>query len=280
MKVKEKIECNGREVSLDTLVFSVKHSGFFYGLSVYETCLVKANSIAFYLEHIERLKLSSNFVQFDLKPSFWDNLKDSLKKFLKDEVHPSRLRIILSAKDILNSSEVDYVFTLTPILKHPESISLALTSIQKPYPNPFPPYLKISSNLYSLLSYKQAKAKGYEEGLMLTNNGLVAEGSYCNLFWYKNGKLYTPSLGCSILEGVTRAKILEATKILKIEVLEGEYTLEDLKQAEQVYISSSTRGLLPVKNLEEINYELQEIPMIKQIQAVYNELLETSLREW
>lgn len=275
------LELNGEILSKDSKLFSALHSGFYYGMSVYETCFVIEGKVAFWEEHVQRMKSSIEFINISIPENFFESLKNRIQNFVK--TYPAkyqRLRIIFAPKDYPNSHEFDSLLLMQEISKFPESISLCIASIQKPYPNPLPSYLKLSANFYSTYSYREAKQKGFDEALLLTTNDLVAEGSYCNIFWIYKNECFTPSLSSSILEGVTRSKILEASVLEKIPIQEGEFPFPILEKANGVFISSSTRGLIPVSRLENKTFPNVAYEKVQKLQARYETMLQESLKKW
>lgn len=275
------LEFNGEILSKDSKLFSALHSGFYYGMSVYETCFVIEGKVAFWEEHVRRMRSSIEFIKISIPEKFFEELKTRIQIFVN--TYPAkyqRLRIIFAPKDYPNSNEFDSLLLMQEISKLPESVRLCISSIQKPYPNPLPSYLKLSANFYSTYSYREAKQKGFDEALLLTTNGLVAEGTYCNIFWIYKNECFTPALSSSILEGVTRSKIIEASILEKIPVQEGEFPFEILEKANGVFISSSTRGLIPVVQLEKKFFPNSVYEKVQRLQARYETMLQESLKKW
>jgi 4-amino-4-deoxychorismate lyase len=89
------------------------------------------------------------------------------------------------------------------------------------------------------------------EGIFLTSDGFVAEGITSNVFWAKDGKLFTPSLDTGILAGVTRDWVINNSKI---EVVEGQYSQEALQDADEVFITNAVQEIVPIKNIEEKHF--------------------------
>ena len=88
-------------------------------------------------------------------------------------------------------------------------ISVMSSSFQRPNPKGFKITAKVSGHyVNSILASQEAKAKGFDEALLSDINGFVAEAPGANVFYEKDGKLFTPSLG-NILPGITRATVLE-----------------------------------------------------------------------
>lgn len=91
------------------------------------------------------------------------------------------------------------------------------------------------------------------EGLMLTREGHIAEGIVSNLFFVKSGRLYTPTIDTGILPGITRAFVLELAAKMGIKAENGIYALEDLKQADEIFLTGSVQEIVPVRLLRELN---------------------------
>jgi len=105
----------------------------------------------------------------------------------------------------------------------------------------------------SILASQEAKAKGFDEALLSDINDFVAEGPGANVFYEKDGKLFTPSLG-NILPGITRATVLEICDELGIAVQEKEITTEELKQADTVFFCGTAAEVIGFESLDEIKF--------------------------
>jgi len=85
---------------------------------------------------------------------------------------------------------------------------------------------------------------------LLDPNGFVSEGSGENIFIYSKGKLHTPSLSCSNLDGITRDAILHICKELDIEVVERNITRDELYIAEEIFLSGTAAEITPVREVD------------------------------
>lgn len=114
-------------------------------------------------------------------------------------------------------------------------LRVVTSSYQRPNPKAFKIESK-SAGLYvnSILASQEAKQKGYDEALLLDMNGNVAEGPGANIFFEKDGKIFTPPPG-HILPGITRATVIELCHELGIPLEEKFFTIDELKQAESVF---------------------------------------------
>lgn len=124
------------------------------------------------------------------------------------------------------------------------------SSFERPNPKAFKIESK-SSGLYvnSILASQEAKENGYDEALLLDMNGFVAEGPGANIFFEKNGRLYTPPAG-NILPGITRATVMELCSELNIPLEEKLFTIAELKNAESAFFCGTAAEIIGLESLD------------------------------
>lgn len=129
-------------------------------------------------------------------------------------------------------------------------LRVATSSYQRPNPKAYKIESK-TSGLYvnSILASQEAKEKGYDEALLLDINGFVAEGPGSNIFFEKDGKIFTPPPG-NILPGITRATVIELCKELSIPIEEKLFTIEELKQADAVFYCGTAAEIVGWESLD------------------------------
>ena len=113
-------------------------------------------------------------------------------------------------------------------------------------PGGFIPAVKFTGNPEMLLAKQEARAAGAFEAILLSPGGLVAEGASSNLFLVKSRRLVTPSLSAGILDGVTRAVVLELAEAHGIAVEQREVAPWELLQAEEAFLTSTLKEVIPV----------------------------------
>ncbi|MCC6342607.1 MAG: aminotransferase class IV [Bryobacterales bacterium] len=109
---------------------------------------------------------------------------------------------------------------------------------------------KILSWSMNLTWLEEAQSLGMDEMLLLDDRGFVSECTSANIFVVEGNRVWTPPLSCGCLPGVTRAVILEELHVPGTPIGEREITLQELSAADDVFITSSTRDLLPVKEVD------------------------------
>ena len=129
------------------------------------------------------------------------------------------------------------------------------SSFQRPNPKGFKIHAKAGGHyVNSILASQEAKAAGYDEALLCDMHGFVAEGPGANVFYEKDGKLFTPMLG-NILPGITRATVMELCGELGIEVEERMVTLEAIKEADAVFYCGTAAEIIGWKSIDDVEFK-------------------------
>ena len=109
--------------------------------------------------------------------------------------------------------------------------------------------LKTLAYLDNVLARAEARAAGADEALMLNNRGEAACATAANVFWMREGRLYTPALACGVLAGIARAHVIAFAAGQGLETVEVRASLDEVLQAEAMVLSNSLIGLRPVARL-------------------------------
>jgi branched-chain amino acid aminotransferase len=133
-------------------------------------------------------------------------------------------------------------------------LRIMTSTFQRPNPKGFKIYAKATGHyVNSILASQEAKSNGYDEALLLDMDGNVAEGPGANIFFEKDRKLFTPSLG-NILPGITRATVLEICDELGIPVEARSFTVEELKTADAVFYCGTAAEVIGWESLDEVSF--------------------------
>ena len=128
------------------------------------------------------------------------------------------------------------------------------SSFERPNPRAFKIHAKATGHyVNSLLASHEAKAAGFDEALLLDSNGYVAEGTGANVFYEKDGKLFTPAPG-NILPGITRATVLELCDELGIAAEEKRIHPEELKSADAVFYCGTAAEVIGWESLDNVKF--------------------------
>ena len=116
----------------------------------------------------------------------------------------------------------------------------------------FPPSAKASGQyLNSMLAVQEARNRGYDEALLLNQDGFIAEGSGQNIFIVKNGKVFTNGESASILMGVTRKTVIQLCRDLGFEIKIGELTQEMVVNADEAFFTGTASEITPISSVDD-----------------------------
>jgi branched-chain amino acid aminotransferase len=136
--------------------------------------------------------------------------------------------------------------SVPPAAHYERGVAVALMRASRPTDDARAAGAKASNYLANLLAVHEAKQKGAQEALVLGKNGQILEGASSNIFIVRQRKVRTPEPQPGILVGITRATVLRAAAAEGMVVEEGEVRPEDLFSADEAFITSSIREVLPV----------------------------------
>lgn len=150
-------------------------------------------------------------------------------------------------------------------------LKLQISKWARPAPNTAPTASK-AAGLYMIctLSKHAAEQAGYEDALMLDYRGLLAEATGANMFLVMNNELHTPTPDC-FLNGITRQTVMGLAKQRGIKVVERHIKLEELANAQEVFICGSAAEVTPIGNIEDYKFTVGAVT--KQLMQDYSELV-------
>jgi branched-chain amino acid aminotransferase len=138
-----------------------------------------------------------------------------------------------------------------PARAYAEGVKAAIVGLRRASPRAIDPSAKTGAHLPNVLAVREARAAGALEALLLDEQGSVTEGSSSNVFAVRAGRVATPPLAAGILEGVTRGVVLRLARELGVPADETQLRPEDLEGADEVFLTSTIREIVPVTRLGE-----------------------------
>ncbi len=258
------IYLNNRIVQEERARISVFDRGFLYGDGVFETVRIYDGRPVWLDRHLARLARSCRQIRLPLPEKQWPAIFQ--KVIDKNRVDHAAIRLTLSRGTMFPSplvgegqGEGDETPTIvlfprplphvTPAQRR-QGVKLTIATIRRPSPLSHPAQAKTLNYLNNLLAKQEAAERDAFEGLMLTTGGHLAECSMSNVFFIKDRILYTPSLACGVLPGITREVVLEVAPTLGLQPREGRYRPESLYEADECFLTSSGVGILPVETID------------------------------
>ncbi len=134
-------------------------------------------------------------------------------------------------------------------------LDVAISSYERPNPKSFHLNAKVSGQyINSILASSEAIKNGFDEALMLDQDGYVAQASSENIFIEKDFKLYTPPLD-NVFPGITRQTVIQICEELGFELIEKKLTIKDVYQADSAFLSGTAAEIIGIKKVDQVIYK-------------------------
>lgn len=253
------VNVNGKITSAQEAVIPVFDHGFLYGEGIYETLRTYNGRLFLYERHMRRLRNSARLI--DLPIPFTD---DELAARIRETIAAANLDGAEAYVRVLVTrgvGELTYDLTATPtpswvvIVKplappspeiYEHGVKVALVDVVRNHPQSVNPMIKSNNLMNSALAAQQALKRGGFEAIMRNFRGELTECTQSNFFIVKNSIALTPPLESGLLPGITREFIFELGRDTGIEVREQILRDDDLFAADEVFLTSTTREVLPI----------------------------------
>jgi branched-chain amino acid aminotransferase len=261
------VNVNGRVSDQKDAVVSVFDHGFLYGEGVYETLRTYNGQPFLFERHMHRLRTSADMLALNVPLS-----DGEIDRRFRDTVEaaglgdgPSReayIRILVTrgvgdlSYDPAGCPEPTVVVIVKPhVDPAPEvfarGVKVSLVPIVRNHPGSVSPLIKSNNLLNNALAMQEALRRGSFEGIMRNHKGDLAECTQSNFFIVKNGAALTPPIDAGLLPGITRAYLFEIGAEIGIPVREQVLKDADLFDADECFLTSTTREVAPIVQVDE-----------------------------
>ncbi len=142
------------------------------------------------------------------------------------------------------------------------------------------PHVAKATGIYlnSMLAVQEAQRAGYDEAILLTDEGFVADGSGENVFVVKDGRIVTPPLSTSILPGITRDTVIQIAQDLGYLVEESNLIRSDIYLADEVFMTGTAAEVTPVRSVDD--HEIGAGPVTLELQREYLDTVRGAKDRW
>jgi branched-chain amino acid aminotransferase len=251
----------GRPVDPADAQISVFDRGFLYGDSVYETMRTSGGNPVEIGRHLDRLTRSAAGIGLEIPFSHADIEAAIAQTHAASGNAESYERVIVTrgagpiALDTRKSEDPTLVIVVQPLkLPEPEQyergLSVVVVGVEKAGGGLVDPGIKTGNYLNNILALKMAIARGGEDAIMCNGAGDIAEGATSNVFLVEGGTIRTPHLETGLLAGITRQAVFELATEAGHPPEETKIRPEQLRGADEVFLTSSIRGIMPVTQVD------------------------------
>jgi len=258
-------------------------SAMLYGRGVFTTIAIYNGKPFLWPEHWARLLEHGEKLGVDCSGCTERGVGDALRKLISiNRVTNGRARVILLARSgrdfwkakLSGAKKTDLVIMTGEAQKVPAA---GMTLAVSPYRfSTFSPLVGIKSLNYlnHVLSWEEAQSREFDEAVMLNERGEIVSATMANIFWVKDGTIYTPTVSTGALAGVTRAAIIELAGKHFIPLIEGVQELGDLTDADEIFLTSASLGVATVTTFDFRQYSLTEVSVALRVRGLFQELVD------
>ncbi len=281
---------NGAFVKASEATMDLYSQSLHYGYSVFEGIrsykTVNGETKIFKpVEHFDRLQRSAEALNMPYHWTSEELIEATYQVLQQNNLQDAYIRPVIYAPANMSFAKNEQSFIVIEawemgLFLGDKLIRVMTSSYERPNPKGFKIHAKAAGHyVNSIMASQEAKANGYDEALLNDMNGNVAEGPGANLFFEKDGKLFTAALG-NILPGITRATVLEICDEINIEVEEKFFTTEELKQADAAFFCGTAAEIVGFESLDDVKFSLNWNDSIsRKVQLVYSKLVREDFRE-
>lgn len=260
------VNVNGRVSDEEHAVISVFDHGFLYGEGVYETLRTYNGQPFLFDRHMRRLRNSAGMLALPV-PLSDDQIDARFRETMRaaglgEGPGEAYIRMLVTrgigelsySPDACPSPSVVVIVKRQvdpPREVYERGVLVSLVSVVRNHPGTVNPLIKSNNLLNNALAMQEANRRGAFEGVMRNYRGEIAECTTANIFIVKGGKALTPPLRAGLLPGVTREFVFEIGAERGIAVREAVLRDEDLLGADEAFLTSTTREIVPVVKVDD-----------------------------
>jgi branched-chain amino acid aminotransferase len=254
------VNVEGRLVPPEQALVPVLDRGFLYGDSVYEVVRTYGGRPFEVQRHLERMERSASRIGLSLPERA--QIEAELARTLQAAGNAeSYARIVITRGEGRFGLQPHFAEGLHRLIvlvrpleppaaeQYERGLQMAVARIRRNPPQALDPALKTGNYLNSVLALRESHAAGADDALLLDLRGQVTEASTSNVFFVQDGVVVTPPLGLGMLEGVTRGLVIEVARGEGLIVREEPHGPEALAAADEVFVTSTIREVMPVTSL-------------------------------
>ena len=258
---------NGEYVDSNNVSFSATDPGLTIGLGVFDSLCGYAGKPFDYPKHYTRLAAGAS--RLGLEVPDCDVMLLAISGVIERNGFQStkcRLRVTLLAGDKQQKSMVS-------VAKVPVRGEFSRVQLSPYRVNELSPLAGIKSTSYAMnmIALREASQQGADEALFLNSKGELCEGATSNVFLVSEGVVFTPTLKSGCLPGVARDTVLELCSELGIETSVGDLSLTGLKNADEVFLTSSLREVQAVERIDGCEVKTVAGPLVRSLMKAYQE---------
>jgi branched-chain amino acid aminotransferase len=280
-----KIYLDGQLLSQQDAKISVFDHGLLYGDGVFEGIRIYHGRIFRLTEHLERLYESARSICMEIPIPLAEMEAATLATVAANNLQDGYIRLVITrgvGSLGLNPFQcprpsiiiIANSISLYSPERYEKGLNLITCATRRPTPAALSPQVKSLNYLNNVMAKIEAIQAGCEEGIMLNEQGYVAECTGDNVFIVKRGQVFTPPIAAGALDGITRQAVIELIGKLGLSCTEKMMTRHDLFTADECFLTGTAAEVIPAVQLDRrIIGSGQPGPITQQVVAAFHDLV-------
>jgi branched-chain amino acid aminotransferase len=250
-----RININGVITAPEEAKISVLDHGLLFGDSVYEVLRTYQGKPFLFSRHFARLEHSAAGIALQLPWTKSETLEQIRRTLIPNEC---RIRLVITRgigelnPNTETCADPAAIIIVVPLAVPPESIyadgaDVVISSVRRSGRHAD---TKTGSLIHQVLALREAKSKGAFEAILLTADNKLSDGITSNIYLVRNGTILTPAHDAGIVEGITRAVVLDLARKTGIPVTEGLFHVSEINRADEMFLTSTGREVVPIARVD------------------------------
>ncbi len=270
---------NGELVLSQSCSLLTSDRSYLLGDGLFETILVKNSKPIYHVEHLERLQASC--IEFAYNPLSVEELSKAILSVIEaNSLEEGSIRLTVSPREsdgllAVPRSALNILITFrrgvpyAPALYERGFTAITAKSTRRNQHSPLSRH-KTTSFLDNIVAKREARALNADEAILLNTAGNIAEGSVTNVFLVIHGEVLTPPIADGALPGIIRQKVLQSCNSQCIPYREASLAPIDLILADEVFLTNSLMGIMPLSKVEHYSFDLNKAPIVSELAKIFN----------
>jgi 4-amino-4-deoxychorismate lyase len=272
------VSLNNRLLKASDARLSAVTAATMYGRGVYTTVAIYKGRPFLWDAHWTRLLAHAE--RASVECDFGDNETAlALARLIEaNKIERGRARVHLLARTVrgrwkfdLDGRASDLLILTADASAHADTLALTVSPYRVNTCSPLVG-VKTVSRLEHVLAWEEARDRDFDEAVVLNERGEIAGTTNANLFYVKHGTAHTPALQTGALAGTTRARVIELAEELAVPLVEGAYSLHDLGEADEIFLTSSALGVEPVTAFDFHRYTIPAGSVVLRLHEAFRQL--------
>jgi branched-subunit amino acid aminotransferase/4-amino-4-deoxychorismate lyase len=271
------ININGNLVPEGDNSISAASRPVFYGDGCFETFVSYKGKFLHFNDHFSRLRSGLEYLEMISSLNEEKLLAEILRLIEKNELLDKNVVVRVQcyreggAGYLSISEKSGFLITTRPKLEKESELHLRSVSVCAIPSIALERKVKLSNSINYIKAAQEAKKKEGDDALMLTINGHISETTIANIFWIKGNNLFTPSIDCDLLPGVTRSIFIDHISADSgLTVLEGKFLLDEINSSKAVFCCNSVMELRAVSTIDDYSFDVAH-PILNTLKELFQD---------